>query len=140
MENINEEVNYMKYLFGYKKGIVISEQETTQSATTETKKNSVVGGVEIPGFTFVEDDLAWLTANPKHSDDTMSTENERRLEAYYGASPTSVGYNNLIGKYIIVFNGDANPAYTLKTTVLPFTFKIERVYKTDKNFPLEGNI
>jgi hypothetical protein len=27
MSNINEELNYMKYLFGYKKGVVISEQK-----------------------------------------------------------------------------------------------------------------
>ena len=26
-QNINEELNYMKYLLGYKKGVVISEQE-----------------------------------------------------------------------------------------------------------------
>jgi hypothetical protein len=33
-QNINEELNYMKYLLGYKKGVVISEQETTPAATT----------------------------------------------------------------------------------------------------------
>jgi len=33
-QNINEELNYMKYLFGYKKGVVISEQETTPTTPT----------------------------------------------------------------------------------------------------------
>ena len=33
-QNINEELNYIKYLLGYKKGVVISEQETTPATTT----------------------------------------------------------------------------------------------------------
>lgn len=31
---INEELNYIKYLFDYKKGVVVSEQETTTTSTT----------------------------------------------------------------------------------------------------------
>jgi hypothetical protein len=31
---INEELNYIKYLFEYKKGVVVSEQETTTTSTT----------------------------------------------------------------------------------------------------------
>lgn len=45
-QNINEELNYMKYLLGYKKGVVISEQETTPEATTtqQTTTPEVQGG------------------------------------------------------------------------------------------------
>jgi hypothetical protein len=35
-QNINEELNYMKYLFGYKKGVVISEQETNPTTQQTT--------------------------------------------------------------------------------------------------------
>ena len=33
--NINEELNYIKFLFDYKKGVVISEQEVVTTTTTE---------------------------------------------------------------------------------------------------------
>jgi hypothetical protein len=35
-ENINEELNYIKYLLGYKKGFVISEQQTPVTTNTTT--------------------------------------------------------------------------------------------------------
>lgn len=39
-ENINEELNYIKYLLGYKKGVVISEQSNVlNEATTATTKD-----------------------------------------------------------------------------------------------------
>ena len=38
-QNINEELNYIKYLLGYKKGVVISEQETTpETPATPTQQ------------------------------------------------------------------------------------------------------
>jgi hypothetical protein len=33
--NINEELNYIKFLFEYKKGVVVSEQEVVTTKTTE---------------------------------------------------------------------------------------------------------
>jgi hypothetical protein len=33
--NINEELNYIKFLFDYKKGVVVSEQEVVTTNTTE---------------------------------------------------------------------------------------------------------
>jgi hypothetical protein len=33
--NINEEINYIKFLFDYKKGVVVSEQEVVTTKTTE---------------------------------------------------------------------------------------------------------
>lgn len=52
MKNINEEVNYMKYLLGYQKGVVISEQETAkptqQVAQPNQKTVTISANVEIP--------------------------------------------------------------------------------------------
>jgi hypothetical protein len=49
-QNINEELNYMKYLLGYKKGVVISEQETTPAAEPATTQQ---GGDGCQEFTSV---------------------------------------------------------------------------------------
>ena len=37
MKNINEEVNYMKYLLGYQKGVVISEQQAQPQAQQQAQ-------------------------------------------------------------------------------------------------------
>lgn len=39
---INEELSYIKYLFDYKKGVVISEQETTTTSTTIAPQTNTV--------------------------------------------------------------------------------------------------
>jgi hypothetical protein len=39
--NINEELNYIKFLFDYKKGVVVSEQEVVTTTTTELPNNTV---------------------------------------------------------------------------------------------------
>jgi hypothetical protein len=38
MKNLNEEINKMKHLFNYKKGVVISEQKTGDTQTPKVKK------------------------------------------------------------------------------------------------------
>jgi len=43
-QNINEELNYMKYLFGYKKGVVISEQEIIYEDPTTPATPTKQGG------------------------------------------------------------------------------------------------
>jgi hypothetical protein len=52
-QNINEELNYMKYLFGYKKGVVISEQETTPEAPATPATPTQQGGDGCQEFTSV---------------------------------------------------------------------------------------
>lgn len=51
MKNINEEVNYMKYLLGYQKGVVISEQQAQPQAQQQAQPQAqpkVSANVEIP--------------------------------------------------------------------------------------------
>ena len=38
--NINKELNYIKFLFDYKKGVVLSEQQVVNTTTTELPTNS----------------------------------------------------------------------------------------------------
>ena len=52
-QNINEELNYMKYLFGYKKGIVISEQEIIYEDPTTPATPTQQGGDGCQEFTSV---------------------------------------------------------------------------------------
>ena len=52
-QNINEELNYMKYLLGYKKGVVISEQETTPEAPATPATPTQQGGDGCQEFTSV---------------------------------------------------------------------------------------
>ena len=49
MENINEELNYMKYLLEYKKGVVISEQVAqTQPQAQPKQQTKIAANIEIP--------------------------------------------------------------------------------------------
>lgn len=50
MKNLNEELNRMSYLFGYKKGVVISEQETVPVTPNQTDKPKEGPKFNIPIF------------------------------------------------------------------------------------------
>ena len=70
MSNINEELKHMKYLLGYKKGVIISEQkivnevddetdleDVTTTQTTDPKTKTIKGGI---GAKFGNQEFNWL--------------------------------------------------------------------------------
>ncbi len=62
MKNINEELNYMKYLFGYQKGVLISEQNILLEQATKADYDAIASSLtssyktalEKYGFTSIE--------------------------------------------------------------------------------------
>jgi hypothetical protein len=116
-QNINEELNYIKYLFGYKKGVVISEQETTPTIQQGGDGCELVE-IKSPSFSnqqadhtkFVEPMTTKLneliTKNPAFKNGTIT-----KMEIIGGASNVDGGVAtsfSLTNDYLSVEPTDAN--------------------------------
>jgi len=121
--------------------LYLNEQgEVSSTGSTVSQSSSTIGGVQISGFLFAEDDKEWLIAKNnelkgKVSGQVLNDENYGRVLKYYGTQPTSVDPNNLIGKYVIMFNKIPKQGiYSYqKENVVNTTFKIGLIYKNKTN-------
>jgi len=111
MENINEELGYMKYLFGYQKGVVISEQQV-QPVGQEPKEY-----IDDPDLVAAKDNLSKLNALTKSENFKQTKLDNSNYEYSLKMMPNGRGLKLLQQKYI----GD-KPASTGAIDVKTFLF------------------